>query len=262
MTDTQERLRVTILGSGTSSGVPVIGCQCATCLSGDPRDKRMRTSVMIECGDTRIIIDTSNDFRMQMLAHGVRKVDAIVFTHHHFDHISGFDDIRALNYVTRKPMDCYATEETFKNLKKFFAYAFEGNTPASGLPQTVLHLVQPGATFPVAGIEMTAIPLRHGSLDVMGYRVGNIAYCTDCNAIPESSYALMEGLEYFIIDALRYTKHPTHFTVDEAIAVAQRVKAKQTYFTHIAHEIKHEEAEKKLPQGMKIAFDGMTLEAA
>jgi phosphoribosyl 1,2-cyclic phosphate phosphodiesterase len=262
MMNMNETLRVTILGSGTSSGVPVIGCQCATCISTDPRDKRMRTSVMIERGDKRVIIDTSNDFRMQMLAYNVRSADAIVFTHHHYDHISGFDDIRAFNYVTRKPMECYATEETFSNLKKFFAYAFQTSAPqGGGVPQTILHTVQPGEKFSVAGMEITSIPLKHGTLDVMGYRVGNIAYCTDCNAIPESSYALMEGLEYLVIDALRYTKHPTHFTVDEAIEVAQRINAKHTYFTHIAHEIKHEEAEKKLPEGIKIAYDGLVMES-
>jgi phosphoribosyl 1,2-cyclic phosphate phosphodiesterase len=258
-------LRFTILGSGTSTGVPVIGCQCATCLSSDQRDKRLRTSVMAESNGKRFIIDASNDFRMQMLSHDVRAIDAMLFTHHHYDHISGFDDIRALNYVTRKPMECYATEATFQQLKKFFSYAFpekdsNKKSEGGGIPQTVLHTITPAAPFIIDGISITPIPLKHGSLEVMGFRIGNIAYCTDCNAIPDASWELFRGVEYLVIDALRYEKHTTHFNVEEATAAAERIGARMTYFTHIAHEIKHEEAESHLPQNIRIAYDGLVIE--
>ncbi len=216
-----EKIYGTTLGSGTSSGVPVIGCQCPTCLSGDSRDKRLRSSIMIECSGKHIIIDTSSDFRAQMLRHDVRNIDAILYTHHHFDHISGFDDIRALNYLTGEPMDCYATEQTIGHLQRVFSYAFNPVVPpGGGVPVTRVHIITPANEFIAAGIPVTPIPLKHGALDVMGFRIGNIAYCTDCNAIPEESFPLLRNLDILIIDALRYEKHPTHFTLDEAISVS------------------------------------------
>ena len=254
-------VRGTILGSGTSSGVPVIGCQCATCRSGDTRDTRLRASMMLETNGTRILIDTSNDFRAQMLGHGVRSLDAILYTHHHFDHISGFDDIRAFNYISGKPMDCYATEPTIRYIQHVFSYAFKTVVPpGGGVPLITMHVIEPAKPFAAAGVEIMPIPLKHGTLDVMGFRLGSVAYCTDCNAIPEQSLPLFHGVDVLILDALRYKPHPTHFTLDEAIAVARRIGARRTYFTHIAHEIKHADAEPLLPESIRIAYDGFTFE--
>ena len=253
--------RITILGSGTSSGVPLVGCSCPTCTSSDPRDSRTRTSVLVECDGVRILIDTSSDFRQQMLRHNIREVDAVIFTHHHFDHISGFDDLRAFNFHTRRPVLCYATDVTTHNLKRIFAYAFgEGTTPGTAAPMVTMRRIEPGVTFRVNDLEILPVPLMHGPLEVMGFRIGSFAYCTDCNGVPAASMAMLEGLDVLVLDALRYTTHPTHFSLDESVALATALGAGTTYFTHIAHEMKHADVETRLPANIRVAYDGLALE--
>jgi phosphoribosyl 1,2-cyclic phosphate phosphodiesterase len=253
-------LKITVLGSGTSSGVPTISCDCPTCTSNDPKDKRLRCSLLIENGDTSFVIDTSTDFRQQMLRAKVKKLDAIVFTHHHFDHIGGFDDIRAFNYTSHKAVPIYLNIKTYKELYRTFIYAFEKPEQlGGGVPLIEINIIdkQP---FLIKDIEITPIPLMHGKMEVLGYRIGNFAYCTDTNFIPESSYELLKGLDVLILGALRYKTHPTHFNLEEAITAADRIGAKQTYLTHIAHKIKHSDCQKELPKNISLAYDDLELD--
>ncbi len=251
---------VTVLGSGTSSGVPTIGCRCATCLSDDPRDKRLRPSLLVQSDTTTVVIDTSSDFRQQMLCCDVRSLDAVVYTHHHFDHIGGFDDIRAYNFFLNRPMSVYLMEETFAALRRTFIYAFEFSGQIGGGVPVVDTYIIDEKPFSIGDLTFAPIPLLHGSMRVNGYRIGNFAYCTDTNSIPDASIALLEGVEILILDALRYHEHPTHFTVDEAIKIAQRIGARTTYFTHIAHNIRHAELEDTLPEGIALSYDGLVID--
>lgn len=253
-------MKVTVLGSGTSSGVPTIGCNCPACTSSDPRDNRLRASVMIESGKSRIVIDTSPDFRQQMLRHNVSNVDAVLFTHYHFDHIGGFDDLRGLNFVTHKSIPVYADEKTFKHIKRAFSYAFE--TPeqlGGGVPKTDVNFID-DKDFVIKDINIQPLHLKHGILNVLGFRIGSFAYCTDTNFIPEETYGKIQNLDILIIDALRYHKHPTHFTVEEALKEIEKIKPKKAYLTHIAHQILHEECEKMLPDNVKLCYDGLIIE--
>lgn len=250
-------LRFTILGSGTSTGIPVIGCDCATCQSEDWRDKRLRTSLLIESETTSVIIDTSTDFRLQCLKFGIKKLDGIVFTHHHIDHIAGFDDIRPFNFATRKPIPIYTIQETLDNLSRMFNYAFViPDQIGGGIPQILVNIID-DQPFSVGDIAFQPIPMMHGNLRVNGYRIGDVAYCTDTNFIPKTSFELLKNLKILILDALRPIPHPTHFTIDESIVLSQKIGAEITYFTHLAHEAKHSKTESKLPERIKLAFDGL-----
>lgn len=255
-----KKIHITILGTGTSSGVPLIACKCPTCLSEDPRDKRLRCSVLIQSENTTIVIDSGADFRQQMLSNKVDKLDAIVFTHHHNDHISGFDDVRAFNYIQNKPMPIYLNEKTLNYLKQVFSYAFEEPEQiGGGVPQLEVNMIDE-KKFRIGDIDLEPIPLMHGNLEVFGFRLGNFAYCTDTNFISEESMLKLQNLDILILDALRYNPHPTHFTVSEAIDVIEKLKPKKTYLTHIAHQLKHEDAEAKLPENVYIAFDSLDFE--
>jgi phosphoribosyl 1,2-cyclic phosphate phosphodiesterase len=252
-------MKFTILGSGTSTGIPTVSCQCATCTSTDPHDTRTRPALMIESDTTRVIIDTSADFRQQMLRHRVRCIDAVVFTHHHFDHIGGFDDIRGFNFTMKKAIPIYLMQETFENLRRTFIYAFEdGGQKGGGVPIVTTHIID-DQPFTIGDITLVPIPMMHGSMRVNGYRIGAFAYCTDTNYIPASSLRLLERLDVLVLDALRYDPHPTHFTVDEAIAMAQTIGARQTYLTHIAHNILHADLSAKLPAGIALSHDGLEI---
>ncbi|MBL7991763.1 MAG: MBL fold metallo-hydrolase [Candidatus Kapabacteria bacterium] len=253
-------MKIRVLGSGTSTGVPLVGCSCATCLSTDPRDKRLRPSILVESDTTTVVIDTSADFRYQMLRENVKKIDAVVFTHHHFDHIGGFDDVRAFNFMLRKALPIYLMQETLDNLERTFIYAFmDTGQKGGGVPVVEQHIIDKKA-FAVGDIDFVPIPMMHGKMRVNGYRIGNFAYCTDTNFISEESFALLHNLDILILDALRYESHTTHFSVGEALAVAKRIGAKQTYFTHIAHNIKHDDLESRLPSGIAICYDGLHFE--
>jgi phosphoribosyl 1,2-cyclic phosphate phosphodiesterase len=253
-------MKFTILGSGTSTGTPTVSCQCATCLSDDPRDQRLRPSLMVESATTRIVIDTSADFRQQMIRHNVTSLDAVVFTHHHFDHIGGFDDIRGFNFTMQRAIPIYLMQETFDNLKRTFLYAFEDMGQRGGGVPVVTPQIIGAEPFTIGDITLTPIPMMHGTMRVNGYRMGNFAYCTDTNFIPESSFALLEGAQTLILDALRYDAHSTHFTVEQAVATAQRIAARRTYFTHMAHNIMHADLDAKLPAGINLSYDGLVLE--
>ncbi|MEQ1574143.1 MAG: MBL fold metallo-hydrolase [Vicinamibacterales bacterium] len=254
------RARVTFLGTGTSHGVPMIGCECATCRSSDPKDTRLRPSLFIEVpGRARLLVDTATDLRQQALGHGINRVDAILFTHSHADHVMGLDEVRRFNVVQGAPIPCYASAQTWVNIKRIFSYVFDGAPrQGGGIPQLEAHEVD--GPFVVGGVRVIPVPLWHGRMPILGFRFGSFAYLTDCNAIPDESWPLLEGVDTLVLDALRERPHPTHFTIDEAIAVASRVGATRTYFTHICHDLPHAATGARLPAGVELAYDGLVLD--
>lgn len=259
-------MKVTILGSGTSQGVPIVGCKCPGCTSKNPKDKRLRVSVYIETDvklntkPLRILIDTSPDFRQQMLVNNITDIDAVLYTHYHVDHIMGLDDIRQINQLQKKHVELFANKETAHRIRQTFSYIFDENTyKGGGIPVVDLHEIS-DEPFDVMGQEVIPLQYMHGPTTVYGFRIGDFAYMTDCNFIPETEFEKLKGLKVLVIDALRYRKHETHFSVDEAIEAAQKINAKQTYFTHMTHDIVHDEANKKLPSHIELAYDGLQFE--
>ena len=261
-------MRVTVLGSGTSIGVPAIGCDCAVCRSSDPRDRRTRPSILIELDGMdgapfarsvrSILVDTSTDLREQALANDVRRVDAILFTHTHADHIFGLDDVRRYNQMQRCAIACYGNRQSVSELRRMFSYVFDPNTQkGGGLPQ--LALFEIGGEFTLGGADIVPVPLFHGALPVLGFRVGGFAYLTDCNRVPDESWPLLAGVRVAIIDALRHRPHATHFSLAEAIDVARRIGVERAYFTHICHDLPHAETNASLPAGVELAYDGLVL---
>jgi len=250
--------QLTFLGTGTSHGVPMIACDCAVCTSDDPRDSRMRSSLLVKSPRGTLLIDTTPELRLQCIAHRVTHIDAILFTHTHADHVRGLDAVRRFCYLAGKPIDCYGSPTAIAALKRIFAYAFvDLNEAYSERPR--LNGVEVTAPFDLCGETITPLPMKHGLADVTGYRFGNWAYCTDVSFIPPATESLMADLDVLILDALRYTPHPTHFSVDQALAVVKRLRPKRTYFTHIAHEIGHQRLQSELPDGVFVAYDGLTL---
>lgn len=250
---------VRFLGTGTSHGVPMIGCDCAVCRSDDPRDKRLRPSICLETDDeARVLIDTTPDLRQQCLRDGIRRVDAVVYTHAHADHILGFDELRRFNHLTRQPVPVYGEAETLAALRRTFSYAFDPGAPrGGGVPDVDLRPIT--GPFEVAGLRLQPLTVMHGRTPVLGFRVGGFAYLTDCNAIPEPTLAALGGLEVLVLDALRHKTHPTHFTVAEAVAAAARIGARQTYLTHMCHDLGHAATCAALPAGVTLAYDGLRL---
>ena len=253
------QVELLFLGTGTSAGVPMIGCECEVCTSTDSRDKRTRPSVVISYNDTRVLVDTTPELRLQCVANKVTGIDAIVFTHAHADHIFGLDDVRRFNKLREGPIDVWADDATFLALDRCFGYAFSDakSRSADFKPQLIRHRID--GPFEIAGVTWTPIPLDHGGEWVLGFRIGKLAYCTDVSDIPETSYELLVGVEVLVIDALHHKRHHKHFSLEQAITASQRIGAKQTYFTHISHGIRHTETNRLLPQGMQLAFDGQVI---
>jgi phosphoribosyl 1,2-cyclic phosphate phosphodiesterase len=259
-------MKIVVLGSGTSQGVPIVGCKCQTCTSTNPKDKRLRVSVYLEidlpdqANSLKLLIDTSPDFRQQMLVNNVTDIDAIIYTHYHVDHIMGLDDIRQINQLHKKPVEVFANSETLNRIKQTFSYIFDTDTyVGGGIPHIKTNLITLDK-FSIMGVEILPIEYDHGPAKVYGYRIGDFAYMTDCSGIPENEFKKLENLKVLILDALRYRPHPTHFSIDEATEAAKRIKANQTYFTHITHDVLHDEANSKLPDNIKLAYDGLTFE--
>ena len=249
-------MRVTFLGTGTSVGIPTVGCDCRTCLSDDPRDTRLRTSVLIEHEGHNILIDASTDFRQQALRIGLKHLDAILFTHSHADHCFGLDDARPIMF-RRGAIPVFATEETWKGLRRIYAYAFEPSA-YPGVPRIIPHRIE--GVFNLLGLDIEPLTVIHGQLAVTAFRIGRFAYVTDCNEIPDETCARIVGLDLLVIDALRFKKHPTHMTLDQSLSYIHRLKPRQALLTHISHDIKHAETSGHLPEGVEIAYDGLRLE--
>lgn len=252
-------MKVTFLGTGTSQGVPVIGCTCTVCRSLDYRDKRLRTSVLIEVGGQCLIIDTGPDFRQQMLREQVNRIDAVLFTHAHRDHTAGLDDVRAYNFMHEMDMPVYATTDVLDQLRREYAYAFTGEY-YPGIPRLDLRTIdtQP---FNVNGIDITPLPVMHLRLPVLGFRIGSFSYITDANYIPPETIAKLKGTDILVLNALQREQHISHFNLDEALQMVETIGARKTYFTHVSHRMGlHAEVEKELPDHVSLAFDGLQLD--
>ena len=257
-------MKLTLLGTGTSQGVPTIGCRCEVCRSTDTHDQRLRTSAMLEVGECRIVIDCGPDFRQQMLRTGVRQIDAILLTHEHKDHTAGLDDVRAFNFVDYpiiRVVDIYATPRTARTVRKDFDYAFVENK-YRGVPEIRLHEIDGVTPFTIKDVDITPIAGRHSSrFEVTGFRFGKVAYMTDFKEIGDSEIEKLKGVEVLVINALRWEQHPSHFSVEEACAVAERVKPQRTILTHLSHDIGlHAHAAERLPEGVELGYDGMEIE--
>jgi phosphoribosyl 1,2-cyclic phosphate phosphodiesterase len=252
---------VTFLGSGTSTGVPVVGCRCRVCTSSDPKNQRLRQSVKIEANGKHFLIDTTPDLRLQLLRDPIPRLDFILFTHSHSDHLMGLDDIRPFNFRQRAPISAYASAPTAAAIRRVFSYIWNDSQIGGGKPQ--LELVEVDGPFEADGVSVVPIPVAHGNWTILGFRIGPFAYITDTNGIPPESRALLDGIEVLALDALRPAPpHPTHFTIGEACAVAREIGAPLTYLIHLTHEVDHNEVEATLPEGVHLAYDGLRLEFA
>jgi phosphoribosyl 1,2-cyclic phosphate phosphodiesterase len=253
-------MKLTFLGTGTSTGVPSIGCECETCLSNDPRDKRLRVSILIEHDNQILLVDTSSDFRQQALRCGLKRLDGVLITHCHADHIFGLDDIRPLNFRFGA-LGVYANERAWIDIRRIFNYIFEPSHFGGGLPEVIPHTVVPGAAF-CLGNQLVVTPLQviHGRLPVMAYRFNDFAYATDLSEIPPETMDALSGLDVLVLDCLRFREHPTHLWADKALAYVDKLKPRRTYFTHMAHDVMHERDSKRLPDGVEFAYDGLVVE--
>ncbi len=248
-------LKVTVLGTGTSAGVPVIGCDCPTCTSSDPNDNRLRSSIVLRDDQHTILVDCGSDFREQALRYHINRLDVILLTHAHSDHVSGLDDIRIYNWRQGTTIPFYGNKEAFDSLKRRFDYIFAPMQTGGGIPQVELNEVS--QTFECLGLKITPLPVMHGDLPVLGFRFGNFAYITDASEVPKETREKLKGVKYLILNALRYRDHPTHLTVDQAVEIAQEVGAERTWFTHITHDLKHSDVNQHLPEGIRLGYDGL-----
>ena len=253
------KTRLTFLGTGTSQGVPMIGCGCEVCKSTDPRDKRLRASVLVEHEGQKILEDAGPDFRYQMLRAGICSLDAILLTHNHKDHTGGLDDIRAFNYHEKKATQIYCEKYVEDSLRQEYSYAF-AEVKYPGAPEWNVHIIDE-KPFSINGVEIIPIRGKHFKLPVLGYRFGNIAYCTDMNHISEEEYSKLQGLDHFIINCVRRGRHISHYSLEQAIEVAGKVGAEHSWLTHLSHQLPcYEELIKELPEGILPAFDGLAIE--
>ena len=251
-------LKITFLGTGTSSGVPMIGCDCEVCTSADKKDKRLRSSILVESDTTTLVVDTTPDFRYQMLRAGVKKLDAVLFTHPHKDHVAGLDDVRAFNYFLTKPMELYANALTEEAIKREFAYAFS-DKKYPGIPNLSLNTID-DKPFYIGDIPVIPILVWHLKMPVLGFRFGNFTYITDANKIDEEEKEKIKGSEVMVLNALRKESHISHFTLDEAVAMVHELGVPAGYFTHISHQLgRHVEVNKILPEGIALAYDGQQI---
>ncbi|HZY78054.1 MAG TPA: MBL fold metallo-hydrolase [Cyclobacteriaceae bacterium] len=251
-------MKISFLGTGTSQGVPVIGCTCEVCRSLDYRDKRLRSSVHVEVDGLSIVIDTGPDFRQQMLREGISRLDAVLFTHGHRDHLAGLDDVRAYNFLQESDMPLYATTNVLQQIKTEFYYAFDENK-YPGIPQLQLNPIA-SQPFMVGQTKVTPLPVMHLKLPVLGFRIGNFSYITDANMIPDSTLELLEGTEVLVLNALQKQKHISHFNLEEALVMTKRIGAGQTFFTHISHKLGlHKKVQAELPESVALGHDGLAI---
>ncbi len=259
----ENSIKVTVLGSGTSSGVPTIGCECKVCTSSDPRDKRLRPSILVQYNDGQsicrnVIVDTTPDFRQQVLRAGLRRLDAVLYTHAHADHIMGLDDVRPFNFMQRGLIPIYASAEALGTIQACFAYIFEKKPTESSLPKIETNIFN-SDPIDLFGLYFEPLRLNHGRGTTYGFRFGNCAYLTDHSDIPEESVARLQGLDVLFLDALRHKPHPTHTTVDRALEWVERLRPVRAFFTHMSHDVMHSRTEEWLPANVRLAYDGMEI---
>jgi phosphoribosyl 1,2-cyclic phosphate phosphodiesterase len=253
-------MKITFLGTGTSQGVPMIGCECEVCKSNHPKDKRLRTSILITHQGKNVVIDTGPDFRAQMLRENVKHLEAVLFTHEHKDHIAGMDDIRAFNYLQRRDMDLYAVSRVQDALKRDFFYAFN-DSKYPGVPKAKLHTLLPGVPVKLIGLDFLPIEVMHLKLPVTAFRIGSFSYVTDANYISEEAMQLIRGSKIIVLNALRREKHVSHFTLDEAVALLRELSPEKGYLVHMSHQMgKHEDVNAELPEFIRLAYDGLVVE--
>ena len=251
-------MRVTMLGTGTSVGVPVIGCQCAVCRSTDRRNKRTRASAAVQANGATLLLDTATELRLQAIRSDIRRVDAVLYTHFHADHVSGLDDLKAYNAVLRGPVPCYGNAITEASLRERYSFAFDGTPWIGAIPHITFQTVS--EPFELFGLPLTPVPIQHGRIMACGWRIGGFAYLTDTNGIPAGSMKLLAGLELMVVDGLRYRPHPTHFSIAEAVAVIQQLQPRQALLTHLTHDVDHATLSAELPDGIDPAYDGQVVE--
>jgi phosphoribosyl 1,2-cyclic phosphate phosphodiesterase len=253
-------MKIKIVGSGTSQGVPIIGCKCDTCLSENPKDKRLRASAYIEVDGLKILIDTSIDFRQQMLKNEISDLDLVLYTHHHVDHIMGMDDLRQINQRYRKFIDIYGNKLTLNEIKITFRYALDEELIKYwAVPLVNFNYIE-NKKFSIKGVEIIPIEVYHGRIKIFGYRIGNFAYITDASKIPDEEMKKLENLDVLVLNALRKARHPTHFNLEQATKIALKLKPKKTYFTHITHDLMHDEINAMLPENVELGYDGLEFE--
>jgi phosphoribosyl 1,2-cyclic phosphate phosphodiesterase len=253
-------VKLTFLGTGTSFGVPQIGCECSVCRSTDPRDKRTRVGAVVDAHGTRLLIDTPPELRLQLIATGVHSVDAVLFTHDHADHTHGLDDIRAISVLRGSPLPFYGPAEALAGLRQKFPYVFDDSirpAPGSSKPEGSLRALEPGVAVRIGALDVVPFAVPHGTVRVFGYRIGPLGYVTDAKSIPDDAFAALEGVKVLVLNALFHQSHPTHLSFDEAVAAARRVGAERTFLTHLTHNDAHADLEADLPAGVYPAFDGL-----
>ncbi len=251
-------MRFTVLGSGTSTGLPVIGCSCALCTSPDPRDRRLRSSLLISDQGKNWVIDTGPDFRVQALRVGLTRLEGVFYTHGHADHILGLDDLRPLSY--RQGIDIWAEQNLLHQLNRMFPYAFTTGESLNSRPKLRVHEIRAGQRFEASGLEVLPVKVFHGKDQILGFRIGKMGYVTDCSGLPPASLEQLQGLEVLFLDGLQWTPHPTHLTFEGAVQLARQLGACTTVLTHIGHEIRHEELQARLPEGILAAWDGLIVD--
>jgi len=268
-------LELLFVGTGTSAGVPMIGCQCSVCTSDDPHNQRSRASAIVRypdlTGNTEIntrqwLIDTTPELRLQMVGHKIDRLDGVFYTHNHADHVFGLDDLRRFNVVMQAPLDLYAEPRVIKWFHNSFPYIFEPhkNINQSFIPELIMHPIEPGSPLEFHGATWTPLRLLHGKLEILGFRVDyqdqSLAYCTDVSAIAPETWPLLQDLDLLVLDALRFRHHPTHLTINQALEVVDQVRPRQTYFTHMSHEIDHQSVDEQLPDGVNLSYDGLRID--
>lgn len=256
-------MRFTLLGSGTSTGVPLAGCRCAVCTSTNPKNFRNRTSALIELpSGFAILVDAGPDLRHQCIAHRVRRIDAVLYTHGHADHILGTDDLRSYNFIGRHRISCHGSQETLASLRRSFSYIFDQSSGYVGglLPQLDLHEFPHEGVIEIGGASLETFPLPHGDVQVTGFRLGDLAYCTDFKGLPDSAAKKLQGLKYLFIDGIRYEPHNTHNTIEEAVDIAARLKPERTFLIHTTHSVDYDEVNPLLPPGIELGYDGITIQ--
>jgi len=249
------------LGTGTSHGVPMIGCHCPVCRSTDPRNKRCRCSVLLKTPTANLLVDTPPELRLQLVRADITTVAAVLFTHTHADHLFGLDDLRRFNSLQGAPVPIYGSADCLDDIRRAFAYVFDDEArriPSGGIPRLALHPID--GPFDAGGVRIVPVPLGHGRFDVFGFRIGDMAYCTDCDEVPRPSWPLLEGLDVLVIDALRHRPHPTHFHLEESLAVIERLKPKRAYLTHLTHDMDHQVTQDLLADGIHVAYDGLVVD--
>lgn len=251
-------MKITFLGTGTSQGIPIIGCMCSVCKSKDLKDNRLRSSIWVEADDQSIVIDTGPDFRQQMLRVDIKRLDAVVFTHSHKDHINGFDDIRAFNYIQKGPIDVYLEEDVMTAIRRDYFYMFE-EFKYPGIPEAEFHIIQ-NKPFRIGDLEMEPIRVYHYKMPVLGFRIKNFTYITDANKISEEEIEKMSGTDVLVLNALRHEKHISHFSLEEALEMVKKINPKKAYLTHISHQLgNHKQVNEGLPPTVELAWDGLEL---